>query len=101
MAGQGLPPVSPAEKRVNTIIAIAAIVIGIVMAVISWRILPEAVATQPAAFDTGAPDIPKIVAVLFPLGITVFSAISCINYRKQAWVCLIGYVLNVLLWITN
>ena len=101
MAGQGLPPVTPAEKGVNTMIAVAAIAIGIVMAVISWQILPESVATQPAAFDTGAPDIPKFAAVLFPLGITVFSAISCINYRKQALVCLAGYILNILFWITN
>jgi len=101
MAGQGLPPVTPAEKRVNTIIAAAAIVIGIVMAVISWQILPASVATQPAAFNTGAPNVPKFVAVLLPLGITVFSAVSCVNYRKQAWICLVGYVLNILFWVTN
>lgn len=101
MADQGLPPVSPAEKKVNIMIAAAAIVIGIIMAIISWQILPESVATQPAAFNTGAPDIPKFAAVLFPLGITVFSAVSCINYRKQAWICLAGYVLNILFWVTN
>ena len=101
MANQGLPPVSPEEKKVNTIIAAVAIVISIVFAVISWRILPESVATQPAAFSTGAPDVPKFVAVLLPFGISVFSAVSCIGYRKQAWICLVGYALNILLWVTN
>lgn len=101
MTGQGLPPVSPAEKRVNTMIAAAAIVVAVIFAIISWQILPESVATQPAAFSTGAPNVPKFIAVLLPFGITVFSAVSCISYRKQAWICLVGYVLNILFWVTN
>lgn len=101
MASQGLPPVTPEEKKVNTIIAVIAIVIAIVLAVISWQILPAEVANQPAAFDTGAPAIPKIVAVLLPFGISVFSAISAINYRKQALICLVGYAMNILFWMSN
>ena len=101
MANQGLPPVSLEEKKVNTMIAVVAIVISIIFAVISWNILPESVATQPAAFSTGAPDVPKFVAVLLPFGISVVSAVGCINYRKQALICLVGYVLNILFWVTN
>lgn len=101
MASQGLPPVSPEEKKVNIIIAVVAIIVAIVFAVISWQILPAEVANQPAAFDTGAPAIPKIVAVLLPFGISVFSAVSSINYRKQALICLVGYAMNILFWISN
>jgi len=98
---RGLPPVTPEEKRVNTIIAVVALIVAIGFAVASWMILPDSVATQPAAFHTGSPDVPKIVAVLLPFGISAFSAVSCINYRKQALICLVGYVLNILFWISN
>lgn len=101
MAKQGLPPVTPEERKVNIIIAIVAIIIAIGFAVCSWYILPDTVQTQIAALDTGAPAVPKIVAVLLPFGICVLSAISSINYRKQAFVCLIGYAMNILFWITN
>ena len=101
MANQGLPPVTPQEKKINTIIAAVAIVIAVVMAIYSWQILPDMVANQIGALDTGAPPVPKIVAVLLPFGISVFSAVSSINYRKQALVCLVGYALNIMFWISN
>lgn len=101
MANQGLPPVTPEEKRINIVIAVVAIVIAVAMAIYSWQVLPDVVANQLGSFDTGAPPVPKIVAVLLPFGISVFSAISCINYRKQALVCLVGYALNIVFWISN
>ena len=101
MAKQGLPPVTPEERKVNIIIAVIAIVIAIGMAVYSWQVLPSSVATQFAALDTGAPSVPKFVAVLLPFGISVVSAVSSINYRKQAIVCLVGYAMNILFWISN
>ena len=101
MATQGIPSVTPEEKRINIIIAVIAIIVAIVFAIYSWQVLPEQVANQPAAFDTGAPPIPKIVAVLLPFGISVGSAIMSVNYRKQALVCLVGYALNILFWISN
>lgn len=101
MANQGLPPVTPEEKRVNIVIAVVAIVIAVGMAIYSWQVLPDMVANQLGSFDTGAPPVPKIVAVLLPFGISVFSAVSSINYRKQALVCLVGYALNILFWISN
>lgn len=101
MATQGLPPVSPAEKRVNIIIAVVAIIIAIAFAVYSWQVLPAQVSNQLASFDTGAPPIPKIVAVLLPFGISVGSAITSVNYRKQALICLVGYAMNILFWISN
>ncbi len=101
MATQGLPPVTPEEKRINIIIAVVAIVIAIGFAVYSWQILPDMVANQPAKFDTGAPPIPKIVAILLPFGISVGSAIMSVNYRKQALICLVGYAMNILFYISN
>jgi len=98
---KGLPPVTPAERKVNIMIAIAAMLVTIVFAVVSWQILPETVATQPAAFHTGAPDIPKWVAVVLPFGISAYSAISCVSYRKQALICLVGYALNIAFWMSN
>jgi len=98
---KGLPPVSPEDKKINTIIAAVALIVAVVFAVISWQILPAEVANQPAAFNTGAPSIPKIVAVLLPFGISAFSAVSAINYRKQALICLVGYAMNILFWISN
>ena len=98
---KGLPPVTPEEKRVNMIIAAVAIIIAIAFAVYSWQVLPAQVANQPAAFDTGAPKIPKLVAVLLPFGISVGSAVMSIGYRKQALICLVGYAMNILFWISN
>lgn len=89
------------EKKMNMIIAAVLIIIGIVMAVISWQILPESVATQPAKFSTGAPNMPKFAAVLFPLGMVILFAVSGVNHRKSARLCLCGYILNILLWLSN
>ena len=101
MATQGLPPVTPEEKRVNIIIAVVAIIVAIGFAVASWQILPASVATQPAAFHTGSPDIPRWVAVLLPFGISVGSAVMSVGYRKQALVCLVGYAMNIVFWMSN
>lgn len=101
MATQGLPPVTPEEKRVNIIIAVVAIIVAIAFAVYSWQVLPAQVANQIGALDTGAPPVPKFVAVLLPFGISVGSAIMSVNYRKQALVCLVGYAMNILFLISN
>jgi len=89
------------EKKKNIILAVVLIVIGIVMAVVSWMILPDEVATQFSGFDTGAPTVPKFVAVILPFAITTIFAIYGITYRKQALICLVGYGLNILFWLSN
>ena len=56
---------------ISVILAALMIIGGIVFAVISWNILPDTVATQfGGMLDTGAPTIPKFVAVLLPFAIT-------------------------------
>lgn len=89
------------EKKVNILIAVALIIGAAVMAVISWNILPAEVATQFNALNTGAPSVPKWVAVALPFGITTLFAIYGISYRKQAYIGLVGYAVNVLFWLSN
>jgi hypothetical protein len=71
------------------------------MAVISWNILPDMVANQIGALDTGAPPVPKFVAVLLPFAITTLFAIYGISYRKQMLIAFVGYLLNIVFWISN
>ncbi len=89
------------EKRVNIMLAACMIVGAVIMAVVSWNILPAEVATQFSGLDTGAPSVPKFVAVALPFGITTLFAIYGISYRKQLLVGLVGYALNILFWLSN
>ena len=101
MTKQGVPSGNNKEKTENVLIAIGIMVGALLMAVISWFILPDYVSTQPAGFTTGAPAFPKWVAVLFPFVLTGFFAVSSINSRKQFFACLIGYALYVVFWLIN
>ena len=89
----------PDKKTI--ILVIAASVIGIIMAAISWMILPDSVATQFQGLDTGAPDVPKFVAVALPLAITLFSAVQTFKYPDSIKICLVGYAANILFWLSN
>lgn len=101
MATQGVPQAAEKERKENIIIAVVAIAVAVIMAVISWRILPEQVETQPAFWDTGVPPFPKIFAVLFPLGLTSFCAVTAVSYRKQFVLCFLGYALYIIFWLVN
>ena len=92
---------SAQPDKKTMILVIAASVIGIIMAVISWMILPDSVATQFQSMDTGAPDVPKFVAVALPLGITLFSAVQTFKYPDSIKICLVGYAANILFWLSN
>lgn len=98
---QELSSMSDKEQRENKIIAAIAIAIAVVMAVISWFTLPELVESQPDFWDTGVPPLPKLFAVVFPLGLTTFCAIGAITYRKQFVTCLLGYALYIIFWLLN
>ena len=53
------------KEEVNRIIkAGGLLIIAVVMSVISWMILPNAVAMQFPGWNTGAPAFPKFVAIL-------------------------------------
>ena len=79
------------DQRVQHFLIMALIVIAAAaLAVYSWIVLPDMVATQPAAFSTGAPPLPKLFCVALPrpatwqsvlvapyLVLLYFQAISC------------------------
>lgn len=94
--GRGSQP----DKKNMTLI-IGAIAIGVIMAIISWVILPDSVATQFKSMNTGAPNVPKFVAVALPLGITIFSAVQALKIPDSIKICLVGYAANILFWISN
>ena len=94
--GRGSQP----DKKTMTLV-VGAIAIGVVMAIISWVILPDSVSTQLKNFDTGAPEVPKLVAVALPLGITIFSAVQALKIPDSIKICLVGYAANILFWISN
>lgn len=101
MATQGLTQVSKKERVENVIIAGIAIFIALGMAIYSWFILPDYVATQPSFMSTGAPLLPKFFAVAFPFGLTTLMAALGVNHRRQFLLCMLGYALNILLWVMN
>lgn len=74
---------------------------GVVMSVISWMILPDAVSMQFKGLSTGAPAFPKFLAVLIAFGFSsVFSVLS-VKYEDGVKYTLIGYGLHILYWICN
>lgn len=89
------------EDKKAIILAAGAIVIGVVMAVISWIILPDMVATQFKEMSTGAPDVPKVVAVALPLVITGIFAVQSLKNKDSIKICLVGYAANILFWLSN
>ena len=91
----------PKDKQKNVIFAGVAIAIALVMAIVSWNILPDMVATQFRGLDTGAPDVPKIVAVALPFIITTVFSVQSINNKEYLKMTLLGYAANILFWISN
>ena len=89
-------------KKLRILIAAIAILIGVVMAVYGFMTLPAEVATQFQGFlNTGAPPVPRIIAVLLPLGLVVLYAIRSVSQPKSIFLCLFGYLINVLFWFSN
>lgn len=89
------------ENKKSIIIAMILIVVGIVMAVVSWQILPATVSTQFEGWETGAPALPKFIAVLLPLAFTTVFSVLSMRQQEATKYAFIGYLLNVLFWISN
>ena len=86
-------------KRVIT--AGVLLIIAIVMSVVSWMILPDAVSMQFKGLSTGAPAFPKFLAVLIAFGFSsVFSVLS-VKYEEGVKYAFIGYGLHILYWVCN
>ena len=64
-------------------------------------LMPDMVATQPAAFNTGAPPLPKLFCVSLPTVLMVMFGYLGSKDRKMYFGSLIGVVLHILFWLTN
>jgi hypothetical protein len=91
------------EKDVYKRIIIASILVlvGIVMAIISWIILPEAVMMQFPGLQTGVPAFPKFLAILVAFGFTAVFSVFSVKQEEAVKYAFIGYVLHILYWICN
>jgi len=90
------------DERVKHFLIMAGIVIAAAaLAVYSWITLPAMVATQPAGFTTGAPDMPKTVAVALPTVLMAMFGYLGPKDQKMYWGSLIGVALHILLWMAN
>ena len=90
------------DDRVQNFLIMALIVVAAVgLAVYSWIVLPEMVATQPASFSTGAPPVHKTFAIgLCTVLMLMFGYLGG-KERKMYLGTLIGVALHVLFWLTN
>ena len=90
------------DPRVKHFLIMAAIVIAAAaLAIYSWVTLPAMVATQPGGFNTGAPAMPKLVAVALCTVLMVLFGHLGSKDQKMYLGALIGVALHVLLWMCN
>ena len=90
------------DERVQHFLIMVAIgIAAAALAIYSWLTLPEMVATQPAAFSTGAPPLPKLFCVALPTVLMVMFGHLGSKDKKMYYGSLIGVVLHILFWLTN
>ena len=90
------------DDRVQNFLIMAVICIAAAgLAVYSWIVLPDMVATQPAAFSTGAPAVHKLFAIGLSTALMVMFGYLGSRERKLYLGSLIGVALHVLFWVTN
>lgn len=82
-------------------IGVVLFLIGVVFAVISWMILPDAVSTQFAGFQTGVPAFPKLLAVFIAFGFSTMFSVFSVKHDEAIKFTLIGYGLHILYWVCN
>ena len=64
-------------------ISIFSIVIAIVLAICSWFLLPEIVAVQVGADGQVSNTMPKWLAIILPLGISVVGSVMNLNDKTE------------------
>ena len=90
------------DERVQNFLIMAVIVIAAAaLAVCSWMVLPTMVATQPAAFSTGAPAVHKLFAIGTATVLMVMFGYLGSKERRMYLGSLIGVALHILFWVTN
>lgn len=89
------------DRVTHILISSGIILAAMVLAVYSWMVLPDMVSTQPASISTGAPPVPKLIAVALPTVLMGMFAYLGPKERKLYWGSLIGVLLHILFWMTN
>lgn len=90
------------KEEVNRIIkAGGLILVAIVMSVISWVILPDAVSMQFKGMASSVPPFPKPLAVLIAFGFSAVFAVLSVKNEEGVKYAFIGYILHILYWISN
>lgn len=86
-------------KRIT--IAGVLLVVGIVLSVISWIILPDGVYMQFPGLGTGLPAFPKLLAVLIAFAFSTGFSVLSVKYEEGVRYVFIGYALHILYWVCN
>lgn len=90
-------------KRQKLFITSAIIIISIILAVISWFILPDEIAVQITMSGSAGNTVPKIFGILLPLLLSVPFSISFYkkNEKKHLIYSIIGVVIAIVFLIFN
>lgn len=90
------------KEEINRIIkAGGLILVAVVMSVISWVILPDAVSMQFQGLQSSVPPFPKSLAVLIAFGFSAVFAVLSVKNEEGVKYAFIGYALHILYWISN
>ncbi len=90
------------KEEINRImIAGGLLLVAIVMTVISWMILPDAVVMQFPGLQTGLAPFPKFFAVLIAFAFSAVFAVLSVKYEEGVKYSFIGYALHILYWVCN
>ena len=89
------------EEYKRILIAGGLLIGGIVMSVISWIILPDAVMMQFPGLQTGVPAFPKFLAVLLAFGFTAVFSVFSAKHEEAVKYAFKGYALHILYWVCN
>lgn len=90
------------KEEINRIlIAGGLLIVAVVMSVISWIILPDAVLMQFPGLQTGLPAFPKFFAVLIAFGFSAMFAVFSVKNEEAVKFAFIGYALHILYWVCN
>ncbi len=78
----------------NRIISIILIIVSIALAIVSYLLLPETVATQLSITGQAANKFPKLIAILIPTAFSLGGGIGCLiskdDIRKPFVISIIG-----------
>ena len=89
------------EEVKRIMVAGGLIIVAVIMSVISWVILPDAVLIQFPGLQTGLSALPKFFAVLIAFGFSAAFSVLSVKNEEGVKYAFIGYVLHILYWVCN